>query len=499
MTKTLFFSGLIAETSSFSDIPVTLRDYLPDLRRGVACIQDDAGETRPSAKPLVDFAAIHGLGVVAGLTASGPVGAPTQHRDYVELRDEILKALRAAMPVGAVFLSLHGAMMSTECEDCEGDILARVRDIVGGAAPIGVVLDPHAHLTAAMIDNADIMAFLKEYPHVDGLERTQEVLAIMGGMLGGRISPTPAVFDCRLMGFFPTQNEPMRGFVDGLHRHEHADGVLSVSFVHGFPWGDMPDAGAKVLVYTDAAPSAAHVLARTIHDEIWAIKDRTMPAMISISEAVALCAALHERPLVLADLADNPGGGAPSDSTFLLRAVLDAGVEGVAIGLLYDPQAVIACHQVGPGGSLQLRIGGKTSRFSGTPIDLEVEVVNVATDAMMDVAEGARFPMGDTAWVRAEGVDIVLSSLRLQMYAPAGFSHLGLDPASRRALIVKSSNHFQAFFQPIAGQVAYVSTPGAIDFDFARLPYRRMSKPFYPRCADPFAHAATPTDEEADA
>jgi microcystin degradation protein MlrC len=499
MAKTLFFSGLITETSSFSDIPVTLRDYLPDLRRGPACFQDDAGSIRPSAQPLFDFAARHGLDVVAGLTTSSPVGAPTQHRDYAQLRDEILDALTEAMPVSAVFLSLHGAMMSTECDDCEGDILACVRHIVGPATPIGVVLDPHAHLTAAMVDNADIMAFLKEYPHIDGLERTLEVLAIMGGMLEGRLRPTPAVFDSHLIGFFPTQNQPMRKFVDGLHRHERADRILSVSFVHGFPWGDMPDAGAKVLVYTDDDLPAARALAQTIHDEIWAIKDRTMPPVISIREAIGLCMAPHERPLVLADLADNPGGGAPSDSTFLLHAVLEAGVEGVAIGLVYDPQAVIACHQVGPGGQLHLRIGGKTSRFSGMPIDLEAEVVNVATNAMMDVAEGARFPMGDTAWIRARGVDIVLSSLRLQMYAPAGFSHLGLDPASRGALIVKSSNHFQAFFQPIAGQVVYVNTPGAIDFDFASLPYQRVSKPFYPRCADPFAHAATPIDEEANA
>jgi microcystin degradation protein MlrC len=418
---------------------------------------------------------------VAGLAAEAWPGAPVQHRDYLRLRDELLDALRSAQPVAAVLLDLHGAMISTECMDCEGDLLRHVRDIVGPSTPVGAVLDPHAHLTSAMVESASALVFLKEYPHVDGIERRREVLRLLFAMLDGAPAPTPAVFDCRLIGIFPTGVQPMRGFVDRLCARERQPGVLSISFVHGFPWGDTQDTGAKVLVYTrDDAALAARV-AREVHEDLWAIRDQVMPPMVSIDAALQVLAGGVEGPLVMADVADNPGGGAPSDSTFVLRALIDAGVRDVAIGMLFDPEAVQACHQVGVGGRLALRVGGKISRFSGEPVDLDVEVRAIAKAATMDVMGQAEFAMGDTAWVHSQGLDLVLGSIRVQTYAPSAFSHLGLDPAARAAVVVKSSTHFQAAFAGIAKGILLVTSPGALNFDFAQLTYRVFDRPFHPR------------------
>lgn len=485
MSGTLFYSSLMTETSSFTNLPTTLRDYAASLRRGRSCLYDEAGVPRPGVQPLLDFAAERGWSIEASLSAYSSVGSPTRHADYLTLRNEILDGIRRAEP-DVVALMLHGAMMSTECDDCEGDILNETRAIVGPNVPIVVVLDPHAHLTPAMVECASLLIFMKEYPHIDGPERLVEALDIAGRMIDEGVEPAPAVFDCRLVGFYPTQRQPMRDFVDHLHAREKEAGVLSISFVHGFPWGDMPEMGSKVLVYTDRNPVLAEKLAEEVHDAIWAIKDKTMPPLISINEAVAKACTDRERPLVLADISDNPGGGAPSDSTFILQALLDAGIEDVALGLVFDPQAVQICHQVGVGERILLRIGGKTGPASGAPVDLEVEVLGLCDDGEMKFGDDWRFPMGDTAWVRARGIDIILCSLRIQLYHPSGFTHIGLDPASRRVLVVKSSNHFQAFFEPIASEIAWVGTPGAIDFDFLRLPYRRIARPLYPLIGDPF-------------
>lgn len=486
MSRTLFFSSLVTETSSFTNLPTTYADYAPSLLRGSVCLHDETGASRPGMAPLMDFAAARGWEVRAGIACHSSVGAPTLQRDYERLRDELIEAARAARP-DVVALVLHGAMMAGECEDCEGDILARLRALLGPGVPIVAVLDPHAHLTEAMVAKADCLVFMKEYPHIDGAERLEEALAIAARMLDEGLRPRPAVVDCRLLGFFPTDAQPMRGLVDSLHAIGQRPGVLSVSFVHGFPWGDMPETGAKVLAYAEDEAGLAQAVAEEVDAAVQAIRDATMPAMLSVEAAIALARKPGPRPLVLADVADNPGGGAPSDNTVLLRALIDAGVGNAALGLLYDPEAVRVCHQVGEGARLLLRLGGKTGPASGDPVDCDAEVMAVRRAAVMRIGDAAQFPMGDTAWVRVHGIDVVLCSIRVQLYHPDGFAHCGIDPAARDVLVVKSTNHFRAFFADCAGAIHLVAAPGAIDFDFSRLPYRRLTRPVYPLVANPFA------------
>jgi microcystin degradation protein MlrC len=482
MTRRFFLSALATETNTFSNIPTTRESF--QIERGQAILE---GSDAPAyLKALVADLARDDIELVAGFVAFAQPGAPTQQSAYEGFRAEILDGLKAAAPVDAVLLTLHGAMVAQDCDDCEGDLLAHVRALVGPDTPIGVVLDPHAHLSPLMVEKASVMAFMKEYPHTDGPERTADIVAILRGMLDAGVRPTPAVFDCRLIGFFPTQLEPMRSFVDRMMALEGRDGVLTASFVHGFPWGDTPFTGAKTLVYTDGDPAKAATVAQALHQEIWAIKDQTLPPMLTVEQAVAEMAAPRARPLVVADFADNPGGGAPSDSTYLLRGVLEAGLSGVAFGLFFDPQAVRVCHEVGVGGKLDLRLGGKIGRASGQPLDLQVEVMGVVTDAKMSMFGLGEEPIGDTAWVRCAGVDIVLNTLRNQLFDTTGLSHIGIDPTACSAVVVKSSNHFTASFGPIAEKVVYVGGPGALDLDFAHLGYRAFTAPYYPKSADPF-------------
>jgi microcystin degradation protein MlrC len=483
----VFFAAIATETNSFSSIPTSHKTFASGKMRGAEVFNDKgsreqlAGFFRQLASLVRSLARGVGGDVTPGPFASAAPGAPTIQAVYEQLRDELLNDLRNAGPVDIVLLMLHGAMVAQDTWDCEGDILRRVRAIVGPSTPIGVVLDPHAHLTEEMVANATILSFMKEYPHTDGVDRMKDVWAICLGTLRGDLNPVPAVYDCRMVSFWPTQAQPMRGFVDRMLAREGKDGILSISFVHGFPWGDTPVTGAKMLVYADGDAAAANALARSLGEEIWRIRSETETVVLRLAEGIERMAEKKNGLLVVGDIADNPGGGAPSDSTFLLQAVLDRGIRDVGFAIIYDPQAVEFCHEAGLGTTLDLRIGGKIGPTSGCPVDLTVQVKGLSQRAVQDSIFGEDISFGAAAWVRGLGVDIILSNERVQCLHPTAFSALGLDPKTLRAVVVKSTNHFVAGFGSIASEIIYVDTPGAIRANFAQIPYKVFQSRYWPK------------------
>jgi microcystin degradation protein MlrC len=440
----------------------------------------------PTLQRLRSELADDGIELVPGLSAYAEPAAPVQARTHVELRQRLLDELQRSLPVDAVMLHLHGAMVSQQCDDCEGDLLTRIREMVGPRVPIGAILDPHAHLTPAMVAHADMLAFMKEYPHTDWAQRKDAVIRVLRGILSGQITPTPAVVDCHMQGFFPTQTEPMRGFVSSLRMLEEQGAVLDVSFVHGFPFGDTEFTGSKFLVYTNGDAGAAARAAEALRSQLWSMRREVMLSLFTLEQSLAEMALPRTRPLVVADFADNPGGGAPSDNVSILRAMIGKGITNAVVGLICDPQAVRTCQEVGIGSRIDLRIGGKTGRASGLPIDLEADVLGLASEAYL-VSGDERYPLGDTAWLRHNGIDIVLSSRRMQLSDPSGLTHLGIDPSKYSTIVVKSSNHFAAGFAQVAGQVMHVSAAGALDTNLLNIPYRKLKSRWYPKDPDPIS------------
>jgi microcystin degradation protein MlrC len=270
-----------------------------------------------------------------------------------------------------------------------------------------------------------------------------------------------------------------------MRSHEGRDGILSVSFGHGFPWGDVAEAGARLWVVADGSAARARQVADELGRTAYRLRAAGARRFLGVDEALDAALAHDAGTVVLADVADNPGGGAAGDSTFILERLLARGITGVASGCYWDPMAVQHCLEAGPGSGLQLRIGGKTGPASGTPVDLRVTVRAVASQHAQSGLGGIADPLGAAAWVHADGIDLVLVSLRSQVYARDAFSALGLDPAQRRLVVVKSTQHFLADFAPIARAVFYVATAGAIAPDFARIPYRKRALDYWPRIADP--------------
>jgi microcystin degradation protein MlrC len=338
-----------------------------------------------------------------------------------------------------------------------------------------------------MRTTCDIIVTYKEYPHVDGALRAHEVYDLTLATARGEVRPVMVFHDCRMIDMWRTPVEPMKSFVAKMAALEGRDGVLSISFGHGFPWGDVADVGARMVVITDGDEAKAGRIAAGFANEIFALRDQTHTPHDSVEKGIDFAVSANRGPVVLAEVADNAGGGAPSDSTFVLRRLVDRGIRDVAIGYFWDPIAVRFCAEAGEGAELELRIGGKCGIVSGDPVDLTVRVMRIVDDHTQTGLSGGISAMGRTAWVEANGIDIVLNTTRTQCFHPDGFTKLGLDVARRKIVVVKSTQHFYAGFAPIAADVRYVATKGAIAPTFGSIPYTKLTRPYWPKVADPFA------------
>lgn len=480
----IFTTLLGTETNTFSPFATGFQNFEETyLVRG-----GNHGET-PSAFaiPLIIWrrrAEERGWEVVESLAAFATPAGMTRRDVYETYRDEILADLKAAMPVDAVFLNMHGAMVANGYDDCEGDMITAVRQVVGADVPIGVELDLHCHLTQQMVDNATVIITFKEYPHTDFGERAEEVFTIIADTLAGEVTPHMALFDCRMVGVFHTTKEPMRSYVDDMQELEGTNGILSISLSHCFPWGDVPEMGVRTLVITNDRPEYGIELAESLGQRLHGLRTQTQPDYLTINEALDAALGNDKGPVVLADVSDNSGGGAPNDSTFVLKAMLDRGIENAAIACIWDPIAVIVATEAGEGATFDLRLGGKMGPMSGDPLDLTVTVTKIVPDAVQyighpDTDRGIS-KLGATVALQVNGIDIVVNSHRTQTFSPEAFSNLGIDPTEKQILIVKSMQHFYAGFAPIAADILYIAAPGAMLPHFDKLPYKRVNQEMWP-------------------
>lgn len=479
----VFSAALATETNTFAPMPTGVsafheRAYYPAGKHPDAMQMHGgplwaAREVGPS----------RGWTLIEGLVAAAVPNGIVTRSAYESLRDQLLGDLEAALPVDMVLLGMHGAMVADGYDDCEGDLLARVRQIVGPDTVVGGTLDPHTHLSDAMVGNSDLLICWKEYPHTDILERARELVEFCTALAEKRLKLRVAVVDTGMIASLHTTREPGKGFVNRVRALEGKEGIVSISPVHGFASGDVPDMGTKMLVYSDASADpdgargndVAQRLARELCDLRETLSER--PTGIDAAIDTALAA---NGTVVLGDGSDNPGGGAPGDSTYILRRLIDRNVASACLGPLWDPGAVRIAFDAGVGARLPLRIGGKIGPLSGDPVDAVWEIRALKPDMVMTGLAGTPAKLGDCALVASDGVEIVLSTFRCQTFGVDVFTQLGVDPAQRKIVVVKSSQHFRASFEPIATRVIMVDAPGVVARDITSLPYRKIRRPKWP-------------------
>ena len=484
----VFIACLGTETNTFSSLPTGEQTY-----RDTAVFDGDATRHAPNPFSLPlhiwrERAEAEGHEVVEGLCAFAQPAGRTIRRVYEGYRDRILEQAEAALPLDLVLVNMHGAMVAEGYDDCEGDLLAGLRAVVGPDAVIGGELDLHCHITPLMLGAATALVTYKEYPHIDIGERAEDLFRLCHDAAHGRTRPVMAAHDCRMISMWRTTDEPMRTFVNRMKVREGSDGILAVSFGHGFPWGDVAEVGAKTLVVADGDEGKAAALAADLGARLWAMREETRPTAVGIDEAIDRALAVDGGPVVLADVSDNAGGGAPSDSTFILERLIARGVGDVASGLYWDPVAVRFCMEAGEGATLSLRDRRQVRPGLGQPGGPDgysrAHRHRCRSRPSAGSATGSAMRCG---CARKAASTSCSTRCARRSSIPLRSPPSGSIPAGKKIVVVKSTQHFHAGFAPIAKEILYVAAPGAIAPDFAAIPYTKLAKPYWPRVEDPWA------------
>lgn len=478
--KRVFVASVATETNTFSPLRTDLQDFKDSFYAPPG--QHPMTPTLCSAVFPVARSVSEGYGwtLIEGTATWAEPGGIVNQQTWELLRDQLLEELQAAMPVDIVLLGLHGAMVSQDCLDCEGELLERVRQMVGPTAVIGVTFDPHSHLSEKRVANADLITAFKEFPHTDFVDTAEALVNLVHRTSIGEISPRIAVHDCHMIEIFPTNREPMRGFVDRIQLLEGNADILSISVIHGFMAGDVPDLGTRVLVISDDKPEASQALARQLGEELFSYRGKTRPEFLSPTEALSAATVATTKPAVIADVWDNPGGGVPGDSTIILRQMMERRVENAALATIWDPIAVRTCISAGAGARFPLRFGSKMSAAGGEPIDCVVQVRNVVRNASQSFGQSI-VPLGDSVWIEVDGIDVILNTVRSQVFNPDVFFNLGIDPGKKDVLVVKSTNHFFAAFSALTPTILYAAVDGPYPNDPATNNYQTLQRELWPR------------------
>lgn len=476
----VFCASVATETNTFSPLRADISDFMESFYAAPG----DHPETPTLCSAVFPVcrrrSQAEGWDLIEGTATWAEPGGIVNAQTWDRLRTEVLDQLKEALPVDAVVLGLHGAMVAQNCQDCEGELLSKVREIVGPDVIIGATLDPHSHLSKKRTDSADILVAFKEFPHTDFVERAEDCVDLVLRAVKGEIRPVIHVADCNMIEVLPTSREPMRSFVDKLQDLEGENGVLSLSVIHGFMAGDVPDMGTKVFVVAENNTDLPAQLVKNLSQELYSFRGRTRPEFISPHEAVDKAIKADVGPIVIADVWDNPGGGVPGDSTILLRTLIDHNVRDAAVGTIWDPMAVRTCISAGEGATLKLRFGSKMSDTAGPPIDAEIKVLKIVRDATQDFGKSI-VPLGDSVAIDYKGITVILNSNRSQSFDPSLFSNLGVDPKSKKILVIKSTNHFYDGFKPIAAEILYASVDGPYPNDPRTTNYRYARRDIWPR------------------
>ena len=481
-----FLAMLSHETNTFSNVPTDRAQFeARHLHYGGEIVETFRG-TGTCLGGMIGAAERLGARLVPSVAAAAsPAGRVT--RDiYAHVKDRMLADLRAAGPVDGVLLDLHGAMVTEGLDDGEGDVIAAVRAAVGPDVPIAVTLDLHGNLTEAMVRGADLLHGYKTYPHVDMAERGVEAAERLADTIAGRIRPTAAFRRPPLLppiGSQRTAVGPMRRLYDMADEMERDPKVVSVSILAGFPYADIPEAGLGVYVVTDDDPALAEALAERLARAAWAERHEFVHAGLPVPEAVRRAIASPHRPVVLADMADNTGGGAAGDGTEILRELVRVGARSAVVAGLWDPAAVEACARAGVGQRITLPVGGKVDDRHGAPLTV-TGVVRTLSDGRFvhkgPMGRGLPGRLGTTAVLDVDDVKVILISYRWQTLDPEMLRFVGLEPLDHKIVVVKSTIHYRAAIEPLAAEIIEVDAPGLSSSNLDRFRFERVRRPIFP-------------------
>ena len=486
--------GLMLESNRFA--PVTRReDFLDRLYLAGGEILDDLA--RADSKLPAEIRGFWSTmnarcdwvpaPVLVGLVEAG---GPCDHAFFAETVEEMRRRLLAAMPLDAVYIANHGAMITTESRDPDGDIFAMVREIVGPGVPVVATLDLHGNVSERMVDLADVIVAYRTNPHVDMKERGAEAASALLEMFAGMKPETAFI---RLPVTPPTvtlltESGPYGALIDYGQSRLTPD-IVNVSILGGFAYADTPKNGLAIIVTARRGGGVAKALARDIAVHAWADHRRYRPVLTPLDDAVArvmaVCNTPSLKPVILADVADNPGGGGNGNTTWILEALYKAKAKGVLLGIFNDPELAAEAHRLGEGARFRAVFNRVEPDRYSRRFEVEATVARLKDGDCVGrrgFYAQRRMNLGPTALLDLDGIQVVVVSIRTQCADPVFLEMMGLDIGRARAVAVKSRGHFRAGFDEFFGpdQVIDVDAPGLTSPILSRFDFRYLPRPVFP-------------------
>ena len=482
--------GILHETHTFMEDGTTLADFAAQsLHFGEDLLSSMRG-SRSGIGGMIDRALEYSWQLLPTLYAAAmPAGVVTDEA-YRKLLSKLTNRLAQQMPFDGLLLALHGAMVAEGELDAEADIVAQARAIVGDAVPIVVLLDMHGNISSRLVELADVLLAYNTNPHIDVYARGSDAAEIMARLLRRDLQPTTAYARPALL--LPAQSTgteaaPLSSVHSRAAEIKADDQVISIAVMAGFAYADTPFTGPSIIVTTNDQVELADAYADELSAILFEQRKEALPRFLSPTEAVLLAKRQERGPVILADSADNIGGGTTGDGADALVAMLEKNVSEGAI-VLADPEAVALCWRAGKGTEVTLAVGGKVDDLHGLPVTVTGRVRAISAgvfecelpDNHFASFYGETVHMGRCVWLRVGGVNILLTERKTPPLDLAQLRHIGIMPETQSMIVVKSAVAYRAAYMPIATAVIEMDTAGLCSANLSRFPYQHLKRPIFP-------------------
>jgi microcystin degradation protein MlrC len=478
--------GILHESNTFAAGRTGLAEFAAHHHRGAEGIAHWRG-THHELAGFIHGGEREGLELYPTIMATATPGGVVTAEAFDTLAGELVQSLRQAPKLDGLLLALHGAMVSEEYPDADGEILRKVRQVVGPDFPLVVTHDFHVNLSRRMVDFATATVIYKTNPHVDQKQRGMQAAELMARIVRGEVKPVQALAKPPLVWNILhqyTRAEPLRSImVDAAELELHED-VLVASVAAGYPYADVEEMGPAVVVTMNGHEERAQQEAGRLALRMWEARDKIRISLPGPAEAVEQALRAERGPVVLVEMGDNIGGGSPGDSTFILHELLRQDARD-AVCVIYDPEAARACAAAGIGATVSLAVGGKTDDQHGSPAEVTGQVRSLH-DGRFHEPEPRHG--GQTDWNQGltavlelpTGTRLVVNSERTAPMSLHQLTSLGLEPERAKILVVKAAIAFRAAYEPIAHQIIEADTPGITAVNPLRFQYKNVRKPLWP-------------------
>lgn len=474
------------ETNMFSSVKTELRHFKERaLFYGEEMFEAFRG-TKTSIGGVMDAAAANDIELVPTVAANAMPSGIVTAEAYRFLKEKILDDIKKSGKIDGVVALLHGSMVAEGVGNAEGDFLHAIGQVVETSVPISCTLDLHATVTNLLIKSCDLMFGHNTNPHVDSYERAVEACNATTSMVKGEIKSVKALRKPPMMP--PTINMrtaegPMVKIFERAYVMERDPAVINVNVAGGFPFGDTEESGFSVVVITNDDRDLAERYAQELSDFAWSIRKEFLKPLTPVPDAVTRAMKAKEGPVILADVADNPGGGGSGDGTVVLKTLLDMHAKNVGFALIKDPEAVAKAIEMGVGATVTMTVGGKTDNFHGPPVEVTGQVKTITDGVFVHkgpMGTGSKGEIGQSVVLEVGGVDLILAERKMAPNDPEIFRRHGIEPTEKKILVLKSRGHFRAGYEPFAKEIIEVDAPGVASPNLKQFPYKHVRRPIFP-------------------